>query len=174
MKIEKALSHFEWRLVNKDNKGKVTGLKNNLKPSQTDIEALNSIIEWKHTQESISMSKNESLAKLWIHQLMLLNSTEMYSAERSIQVVDEILNQSVYEWCLKLQDQIGLMHYKVELGKDEKYKDAIRNGNFTLMKKESEKHIDFLEDSFSKKPKEESIIKFVKHQINRIINKYDK
>ena len=52
MNIDKALSHFEWKL------------KNHWKPTPKDIEAYNSIIDFRDLQQSENLSKNENLAKL--------------------------------------------------------------------------------------------------------------
>lgn len=165
MSIEKALSHFEWRL------------KNSWKPTQRDIEAYNSILEWKELQETKALQENESFAKLWIHQLMLLNNTSMYSAERSIQVIDEILEQSVYDWVKKLHEQINIMAFKSVLNKKGvRGTESILNlleytkkgSNLILENKEE------LQKALTKETTEENIIKFVESQINRIINKYEK
>lgn len=175
MKIEKALSHFEWRLVNKDDKGKVIGLKTNLKPSLNDIEALNSIIKWKELQESITLTRNESLAKLWIHQLILLNNTKLYDGERSIQVIDEILDKDVYEWCMILKEQIPLMRFN-SVALDKYPLDDVMNKTKQIERKEA--IIKEFETELTKTLKysisEDNIIKFVKNQINRVISKYEK
>ena len=165
MNINKALQHFGWKF------------KNHWKPTKTDIEAYNAIIDFKEQQQSINLSKNESLAKLWIHQLMLLNQTEMYSASRAIQVIDEILSKSVYEWCLKLKDQSDVMRFNTLLD-NETYKQALKDLNVTKMRENGVKSINNNEQEFKKaltqETKEEHIIKFVEIEINRIINKYEK
>ena len=165
MNIERALSHIKWKF------------ENHWKPTQKDVEAYNSIIEYKELHETNNLSENELLAKLWIHQLILLNETEMYSAERSIQVIDEILSKSVYDWCLKLHLQVNIMRFKTLLNTKE-YKDALINLEFSKIKEIgsnliNEKKVEF-DKSLKADVKEENIIKFVKKQITRIINKFEK
>ena len=89
MNINKALEHLEWKF------------KNSWRPTKTDVEAYNSIVEYKELQESRNLSQNENLAKLWIHQMILLSNTDSYSGTRCIEVIDEILTKSVYDWCLR-------------------------------------------------------------------------
>ena len=142
MNINKALEHFEWKF------------KNSWKPTKRDVEAYNSIVEWKELQEGYNLSQNESLAKLWIHQLILLSNTEMYTGERCINVIDEILDKSVYDWCLELQKQLSIMKFNAlskEGGSDEELNEALQW-----------------------KPTEEYVIKFVEQHITRIMNKYEK
>lgn len=163
MDIDKALNHFKWKF------------KNHWKPTKKDIEAYNSILDFKEHRQSVSLSENELLAKLWIHQLMLLNTSNLYSAERSIQVIDEILSKSVYDWVLRLKDQTDIMRFNASLS-DENYIDAVRHGNITKMREIGSKLINKEYSSVinkaNNKTKEENIIKFVEQQINRIINKY--
>lgn len=164
MNIEKALEHFEWKF------------KNHWKPTKKDLEAYNAILDYKEIQETKNLSENENLAKLWIHQLMLLNKTKMYSSERAIQAIDEILNTSVYSWCKELHRQIGFMQWNVMLG--DEYSKALEEGNITKMQNISTKLIDEKEKEIwnllTKEVKEENIIKFVSGQITRIINKFEK
>ena len=72
MNINKALGHLEWKF------------KNTWKPTKRDVEAYNSIVEWKELQEQGVLQDNESLAKLWIHQMMLLSQTDSYTGERCV------------------------------------------------------------------------------------------
>lgn len=166
MTINKVIEHMEWRFT-----------KSGFKPSKRDIEAYNSIIEYKELQESQSLSENECLAKLWIHQLILLNETQMYSAERAIQVIDEILSKSVYDWANKMHEQANIMRFKTLLDTKE-YKDALINLEYDKIKEIGSKLIDEKKHEFDKalkaEIKEENIIKFIKQQINRIINKFEK
>ena len=165
MNINKALEHFEWKLSN------------HWKPTQKDIEAYNAIIDYKEMQQSINMSQNENLAKLWIHQLILLNETQMYSAERSIQVIDEILEHSVYTWTLRLKDRLNIMRFNAVLNKNDNAlpKDFLNrtelkeNGLKSIKGKEAE-----LTKALTSETKEKDVIKFVEIQVNRIINKFEK
>lgn len=162
MDINKAIQHFKYKLTN------------SWKPTKFDIEAYNAILEYKELQESINISKNESLAKLWIHQLMLLSNTNCYNGERSIQVIDEILEKSVYEWCLKLKEQLPMMRFN-SIGLD-KY--PLTHGmNQSELMNRNNKIIDEFETELTEamihEPKEEDIIKFVQFQINRIVNKFE-
>lgn len=165
MNIEKALEHFEWKF------------KNHWRPTEKDIEAFNSIIEYKEIQQSKNMFENENLAKLWIHQLMLLNKTKMYSAERSIQVIDEILDKSVYEWCIILKENINLMRFNTllkEIDSDvSNKKDSSLEVFKTIDNIRDEKQKEMIKALYSE-VSEENIIKFVEKHINRIINKYEK
>lgn len=161
MNIEKALSHFEWKF------------KNSWKPTKKDIEAYNAIIEWKEIQESITLSENELLAKLWIAKLITLSETKMYSGERSIQVIDEILNKSVYEWVCILHSKLNIMRFnallnendilnQIDILKHDKWLDAAQK----IIDKNPDKLIDALVDDI----KEKDVVKFVEKQINRIVN----
>ena len=142
MNINKALEHFEWKF------------KHSWRPTATDIEAYNAILDYKAKQESYNLSQNENLAKLWIHQMILLSNTDSYSGTRCIEVVDEILTKSVYEWCLELKEQLPMMNFRAlqkKLGTDDELKKAL-----------------IYEIS------EANIIKFVEAEITRIIDKYEK
>ena len=142
MNIEKALEHFEWKF------------KNTWKPTKRDVEAYNSIVEWKELQEGYNLSQNESLAKLWIHQMMLLSQTDSYTGERCVQVIDEILDKSVYHWCLELKKQLPVMKFNAltkQGASDEELTEALK---FEIT--------------------EENIIKFVQKEITRVLNKYEK
>jgi hypothetical protein len=165
MKVDKALEHFSWKF------------KNVWKATEKDVEAFNSILEWKEQQESIVAYKNESLCKLWVHQLMLLNDTEMYDAERAIQVIDEILCKSTYEWCVKLHENINLMRFKTLLGTD-KYKQYMKENKPFKMRETGTNNINEnskeMSDILKSKVSEDVIIKFVNRNINRIINDFEK
>ena len=166
MTITKAIEYLEWKFT-----------KSGVKPSKKDIEAYNSIIDYKELQETKTLQENELLAKLWIHQLILLNETQMYSAERSIQVIDEILSKSVYDWAKKMHEQANIMRFKTLLDTKE-YKDALINLEYDKIKEIGSKLIDEKKHEFDKalknEIKEENIIKFIKQQITRIINKFEK
>ena len=165
MNIEKALSHFEWKF------------KNHWRPTEKDIEAFNSIIEYKEVQQSKTMFENESLAKLWIHQLMLLNNTKRYSAQRSIQVIDEILDKPVYEWCVTMRENNVLMRFNALTAESEGVISNQKDSGYINVKttreivKEKEKE---LLKAVQSEITEENIIKFVEKHINRIINKFEK
>jgi hypothetical protein len=165
MNIEKALEHFKWKFDNVQ------------KPSTKDIKAFNSILEWKETQESINLQRNESLAKLWIHQLILLNESNLYSAERAIQVIDEILNKSVYDWTIILKDKISIMRFNAIL-LEKGMKPLANDLNLTKARlsvlETLSNHKEELEKEFTSEITEENTIKFVEKQINRIITKYEK
>ena len=147
MNIDKALEHFKWKL------------QNHWKPTKTDVDAYNSILDYKELCERQALMDNDNLAKLWIHQLILLNNTNSYTGERCIQVIDEILSKSTYDWCVTLQNSIGMMRFNAIL----KENDKITTDN--------EKE---LKEALLHTPKEEDVIKFVCKQINRIINKFEK
>ena len=165
MNIEKALEHIEWKF------------RNTWKPTSKDIEAFNSVLQWKELQEQRTLSGNESLAKLWIEKMLLLNRTNLYIGERSIQVIDEILSKSVYECCLVLKNEIPLMRFN-SVGSS-KYpieeKDAL---NITKMQERNALIISEFEteltEALNYKISEDNIIKFVQKEITRIINTFEK
>ena len=69
MNIEQALRRIGWRF------------KNHWKPNEADLKAYNAIVDFVELQQSVNLSANENMAKLWIQYFMLLNSTELYNAE---------------------------------------------------------------------------------------------
>ena len=120
------------------------------------------------------MSQNETLAKLWIEKLMLLNASMMYSGERSIQVIDEILNNSVYDCIKKLHSQINLMHFNATLNKDGQLvpKNVLSISEYRANGLEAVKNNkEELHKAFTKTISEEQIIKFVQENVTRLINK---
>ena len=163
MNIDKAIEHFKWKL------------QNHWTPTETDLEAYNSILDYKELQESANMSANESLAKLWVHQLMLLSNTNLYNGERSIQVIDEILEQPLYDWCVKLKNQLPMMRFnavaleKHPLGSFNSLTAQLERNNKIVEEFETE-----LTEALKYEPKEEDTIKFVQSQITRVINKFEK
>jgi len=163
MNIDKALEHFKWKMQNK------------WKPTETDIEAYNSIIEYKEQQESVNLQQNESFAKLWIHQLMLLSNTNMYDGQRAIQVIDEILEESVYDWCMKLKEQLPMMRFKSVALEKYPLPDVY---NITELRSRNSKIVAGYETKLTESMKyeisEENIIKFVSNHINRDVNKFEK
>lgn len=165
MNINKALEHFQYKF------------KNNWKPTQKDIEAYNAIVEYRELQDSLNMSKNESLAKLWIHQIILLARTNMYNGERCIQVIDEILSKSTYEWALILKEEIPMMRFNnVGLHKYREEKKNVYNRSQII--EINNKIIEEFETELTKTLitpiSEENIIKFIEQNITRIINKFEK
>ena len=142
MRIDKALVHFEWKF------------NNNWKPTPKDIEAFNAILDYREKVESINLQQNNNFAKLWIHQLILLSNSEMYTGERCIQVIDEILSKSVYDWCLELQQQLSIMR-------------------FNALSKEGASDEE-LTEALAWKPTEDYVIKFVNKNITRNILQFEK
>ncbi len=160
MHIEKALQHFEWKF------------KNHWKPTQKDVEAFNSIIEWKELQEQRVLNENELFAKLWIEKLITLSRTKMYNGERCIQVIDEVLSKSVYQLCVILQNEIPMMRFNSVAST--KYPIDENNAlNVTKMRERNEKIISEFETDLTKALKyeisEDNIIKFVNKEINRCL-----
>lgn len=142
MNINKALEHFQYKF------------KNVWKPTPKDIEAFNSIIEFKELCESKTMVENELFAKMFIHQLLLLSNTNSYSGERCIQVIEEILSKSVFEWVLTLKNDLPMC----------KYRHALESGLNDV------KLIEALKYEIT----EENAIKFVEREVTRLINKFEK
>jgi hypothetical protein len=171
MNIERAISHFEFRLVEKDSKGKIK-LKGNLKPNLNDLKAYNAIIEYKEKQEDINLEQNENLAKLWVHTLMTLNVTNLYSAEQCIVEIDKILEPTVYDWCLLLQEKLPIMKFSA-IGQAEFPLTPIEQMSASMVmdnnKKIVDKYPNELMDALLSKPKIENVVRFVKNHVTRII-----
>lgn len=162
MKIQRALDHFKWKFQNK------------WKPTPTDVEAYNAIIEYVEFQNSVNLTQNESLAKLWIEKMILLSSSNMYSGERCIQVIDEILEKSVHDWCMILKEQIPMMRFNsVASDKYPLKEEDVRD--ISKIMDRNRKIVSEFEDELSNSLKyeisEKNIIKFVEKQISRILNK---
>ena len=162
MNIAAALSHFEWRF------------RNHWKPTKKDLEAYNSILEWKELIEMENMSQNESLAKLWIHQFLLLAWAQKLDSKDAIIEIDSILKRSVYDWVLRLQKDIPLL--KLHLTDlDNPINDAY---SFTEMQTRNEKIVaqnhDQMLNDFLDLVDEKNLIKFVSDQITRVINIFEK
>lgn len=165
MTIEKALEHFQYKF------------KNNWKPTQRDIEAFNSILEYKQFNETRILNENESLAKLWIHQLILMAQTRLHSSETAVKEIDKILDKSVYEWCKILTEEIPMIrfnsigNYKYPLKQEDEW-------NITKMQERNKKIVAEFETELTEAMKmqvdEDKIIKFVEANITRIINKFEK
>lgn len=162
MKIQRALDHLKWKFQNK------------WKPTPTDVEAYNAIVEYVEFQSSVNLSQNEQLAKLWIEKMILLSRTKMYSGERCIQVIDDILDKSVHEWCLILKEEIPMMRFSSIGGNKYPLKEEDAN-NLTKIRERNSKIIDEFEDELTRALQyeitEKDIIKFVEGQVNRILQK---
>lgn len=159
MNIEKALEHQAWRLKNS-------------KSTERDLEAFNSIIDWKRLQEQKSLKNNDAFAKLWIHQLILLNENNMYSGERSIQVIDEILDKSVYQWILTLMSNLNIMRFKALLKeKSNLIPDDILNAaeHHKNVLKLMNDHKEELTKALTDEIKEDNVIRFVEKMVNRVV-----
>jgi hypothetical protein len=123
------------------------------------------------------MSENESLAKLWIHQMILLARTKMYSGERCIQVIDEILDKSVYDWCVILQEEIPMIKFNsVGNIKYQLTEESVLNR--TKLRERDKNIIDNnskeLVEALTYKIELDKVIKLVERQLNRIINEKEK
>lgn len=168
MNIDKAIEHFHWKF------------KNTWKPTQKDVEAFNSIIDYKELVESKTLSENELLAKLWIEKLLLLNRSNLYSAERSIQVIDEILSKSLYECCIVLKNELPFMRFNALLYKygtdySNKNLDVLNRSKINDINKDIlDNHEKELKEVLMVEISEEKTIEFVKKQITRILHKFEK
>ena len=165
MNILQAIEHFEWKF------------KNTWKPSKKDIEAYNAIIDFKDLQTSKNLSENESLAKLLIHQIMLLNQTKGYDTKESLRVIHEILSKSVYEWCKSLHAQSNLMRFNSVLS-DENYHEVLRVGNITKMREIALNNVknnnNELTEALTMEIKEGDVIKWVENIVTGVIHQYEK
>ena len=165
MNIDKAIQHFEYKF------------RKSWKPTPTDINALNAIIDYKQMQEDITLTNNENLAKMWVNTLMTLSMTKTYNAEQCIQEIDKILEVSVYDWCLLLQEQLPMMRFNAigniefPLKPIEQFSlgCVIENNKKIVAKYETE-----LTNALKFKPKEDDVIRFVKNHVNRVITKFKK
>ena len=164
MDIEKAIDHFTWKF------------KNSWKPTKKDIEAFNAILDFKEHTESVNLQKNDSLAKLWIHQLILFARSGSYDGERCIQVLDGILERSVYDWCMVLKKEIPMMRFN-SVGSVKYPLEPMDYFNITKLDERNEKIVKEFETELTEAMKyeisEEDIIKFVKRQITRVLNIYE-
>ena len=165
MNILQAIDRFKWRF------------QNSWKVNEKDIEAYNAIIDFKDIQASKNISEHESLAKLVIHLVMLLNQSRGHNTKQSLNVLDEILSKSVYDWCKSLHEQSSMMRFNNIIVSDE-YLEALRVGNITKMRVESDKVLNIkekeLHESLTMEVKEEDVIKWVENIITGIIHKYEK
>ena len=103
--------------------------------------------------------------------------TKLYTGKRCLQVMDEILDKTVWEWCLKLKNEIPLRNFnsvgssKYPLEKDSRL-------NLTKMDKNTDDILNDFADELIKElksePNDDAIIKFVNKEITRIINKEKK
>ena len=162
MKINQALNHFKWKLENK------------WSPTEKDLEAYNSLIDYVEFQNGVNLEQNEALAKLWIEKVILLNRTKSYSGSQAIGAIDEILSKSVYDWCIMLQQEMPMMRFnsvgnhKYPLKEEDAY-------NLTKIRDRNAKIIEEFEDELTSALRftisEDDIIKFVKKHITRIIQK---
>jgi hypothetical protein len=66
MNINKAIQHFEFKLVEKDSKGNVTKLKESFTPTVNDINAYNAFVEYHDKTNKQQLSDNLHFAKLYI------------------------------------------------------------------------------------------------------------
>ena len=169
MNIDKAFSHIEWRF------------KNNISATAKDKASFEALKQWRETQEQKSLYENESLAKLWIEKMILLSRTNLYSGKRSIEIIHEILNRSVYDWCVVMQNEVPMMRFNsilIESGMN------IPNENEKPLKhplndKEQTDKIVFdnadkLTDALNSEITIEEITALVASEINFIINTFDK
>lgn len=193
MHISKAIKHLKWKFENVWN------------ITEDDIKAYKAIVNYKEHNESVNLSKNESLAKLYIFVLRRLIEKE----ERTIydleihKKINIILEDSVYNHCLKLMNQLNNsnMYFRIkENVKDiempfnhvhpSNYIDCIsdevdNNKKLELVlkyqeekKKYKERLHNFIDNNSDKLTNhifnENDIIKFIEQQISYIIDKYEK
>lgn len=160
MDIEKAISHFEYKL------------RNHWKPTKKDIEAYNALVDYKEQQDSVNLTQNEPLAKLFIHQFILLCRTKIMTSEMALNAIDEILNKSVYDWCVLLKEEIPMMRFN-SIGLHKYPIDPKDEFNITKLQERNKLIIDEFEDellaALKIEMKIDEVIKFVKKHVNRII-----
>lgn len=160
MNIEQAINHFEYKL------------KNHWKPTKKDVEAYNSLIDYKEQQESASLSENEALAKLFIHQFILLCQTKIMTSEMALKSINDILSKSVYEWCLILKEEIPMLRFN-SIGVHKYPLDEKDFYNVTKMQERNKLIINEFETELTEALRLDveidDVVKFVEKNINRII-----
>lgn len=163
MRIEKALEHFKYKFQNV------------WKPTKTDIEAYNSIIDYKEIQEQRSISENESLSKLFIAMFISKCQYYNYSSEMALKSIEDILKKDSYYWVKMLHLQLPLFQIQALGFTDIK---KIDSEDFNELKKHNDFIFDKYENEITKalgsKVSEEQLIKWLNSKINTIINTYDK
>ena len=165
MNIDKAISHFEYKL------------KNSWKPTKADIEAYNAIIDYKETQDNIAVAQNESLCKLFIHQFILMCQTKLYTSETALKSINDILNQSVSSWVDTLRNEIPMLKFN-SVGSDKYPLQEQYVWDIPRTQQRDAKILDEFQSelmgALMMEVSEEQVIKWVESNVNRIINKYDK
>ena len=166
MNINKAIEHFKFKFTNV------------WKPTQKDVEAFNSILDFKDIQESRNLNENESLAKLWIFTMIRLNTIRGYDGKECIKQIDDILKIDLYEWVKELQSNYFLSKFNNIIKDYPDYAKAIQDYNITKIDAEGKKIMsenkDRIMEALKHEPKEEIYIKFIESQIARIINTFEK
>ena len=66
MNINKAIQHFEFKLVEKDKNGKVKKLKDSFTPTIHDVNAYNAFVEYHENNNKQQINDNQLFAKLYI------------------------------------------------------------------------------------------------------------
>ncbi|MCP4055680.1 MAG: hypothetical protein GY739_22090, partial [Mesoflavibacter sp.] len=94
MNINKAIQRLEWRLK----KGWIA--------NQQDLDAYNSIIDFRDTQFSINLTENEPLSKLFIVYFIMLCKRHNLTSKEALNSIDDILKQDLHTWIKVLQNQI--------------------------------------------------------------------
>ena len=112
MNIDKALAHFGRN-------------KNNWKPNLKDMKPITQLLITKNSRNKKALSENESLGKTLDPPIDTFKRNRNVFAERAIQVIDEILSKSVYDWTKKMHEQANIMRFKTLLD-DKQYKDALK------------------------------------------------
>jgi len=159
MNIDKALSHFEFKLTEDDGNGKKR-LKKSFKPTGNDIKAFNAIVQYKKKQESKSLYDNESLAKLFLESFMIKMDCNMYTSETALEAISTTLEYTVYELCMKLKEKIPL--YKFNNIGEKKYP-SIQNKELV------EKYGKELTEALTTEVTEDQVIRWVGSKVNKIL-----
>ncbi|MCP4066522.1 MAG: hypothetical protein GY740_25185 [Gammaproteobacteria bacterium] len=171
--INQALNRLEFRFTEKDSKGN-SKLREVIKPNLKDIEAINAISNFRDTQMSINLTENEPLAKLFIAYFIVLCESRSYSSKRALEVIDEILDKSTYEWCQILTKKIPQL--KLNNVGNHIYPITFKNqfNRTQLDKREKrikEEYPDELIQAILTEVNEDDVIKWVEDIITGITNK---
>lgn len=163
MKIEQAIKHFHYKLSN------------HWKPSEADIKAFDTIKDYVIDTNKRQLKDNDLFAKLFIERFILLCRTKCYTSAQAINVIDECLQKSVYDWCMILKDEIPMLRFnsigahKYPLKDEDIY-------NFTKTKERNRKIVAEFEteltEAFLEDYNEDKTITFIENTINKLINKH--
>jgi len=145
--------------------------------NEDDVKALNSLIVYVNAQKNKNLVDNDLFAKLFLERFIMLGSTGRRTARSCLDEIDNTLNKSVYDWVVKLKEEIPMMKFNT-IGVEEFPFDESKWNNITYVReranKVTNKYSEELLKSLRTEYTEEEVIEFVENQVNRIITKHNK